>query len=78
MSTNFSVGTYNIDGLSITFTTPASLTKELVDKIIVNQSKETNEAAPHEVLAGFESPKIGGLPSSLINAYTYNVFSLDK
>lgn len=77
MNTNFSVGTYNIDGLSITYTTPASLSKELVEKIIVNQ-RETNEAAPHEVLAGFENPKIGGLPSSLINTYTYNVFSLER
>jgi hypothetical protein len=74
MNTNFAVGIYNIDGLSITYTTPASLPKELVEQIIVDQSKETTEAALKNVMS-VNMPKIGTLPQALIGTYSYNAFS---
>jgi hypothetical protein len=42
METNFSVGTYNINGISVTYTAPSVLSKEMMEKIIYNEEYEKN------------------------------------
>jgi hypothetical protein len=38
METNFSVGTYSIDGISISYNAPSVLPKEVMDKLVFDNS----------------------------------------
>lgn len=41
METNFSVGTYSIDGLSISYNAPSVLSKEMMDKLVFDNGRQT-------------------------------------